>query len=373
MAKKLVFDKALFTCVVTLTSFGLVMVYSASAALARDSPSGFNPFLVKQTLAAGLGLIMMAAAMHFDYQLLRRKVVVYSLLGGVLVLLAAVPLVFVTLSAGAVLFSPPVNNARRWFFVGGISVQPSELAKLVLILFLAYQIDRKWERINQAQFLVPCLATIGLVAGLLLMEPDMGTAVLLVTAAAVMLFLAGLSWRYVATACALSIPTLYLLVTMAPYRARRLGTFLRPDDDPLGSGFQINQSLIAVGSGGFSGLGLGKSLQKFYFLPHPHSDFVFSIVCEELGMLGALCLLTLFGVLVARGIRAGLRAPDRFGAFLAWGFTALIGIQALTHISVSLALLPTKGISLPLVSYGGSSLVTTLAAAGIILNVSQHG
>ena len=141
----------------------------------------------------------------------------------------------------------------------------------------------------------------------------------------------------------------------------------------MGDGFQILQSLIAVGSGGLSGLGLGQSLQKLYYLPYPHSDFMFSIVCEELGMIGALCVLALFGVLVGRGIRAGLRAPDRFGAFLAWGFTALLGIQALTHISVSLSLLPTKGIPLPLVSYGGSSLVSTLTAAGVILNVSQHG
>ncbi|MCH9650578.1 MAG: putative lipid II flippase FtsW [Deltaproteobacteria bacterium] len=361
MAKKLAFDKMLFTSVVALASFGLVMVYSASAAIARDLDPAINPFLVKQTLAAGVGLIFMATAMHIDYQILRRKWLVYALLGGIVVLLVAV------------LFSPAVNNARRWFFLGGISVQPSELAKLVLIPFLAYQIDRKWDRINQAQCLVPCLAIVGLLAGLLLLEPDMGTAVLLMTTAAVMLFLAGLAWRYVVTAFALSIPMLYLLVTMAPYRARRLGTFLRPDDDPLGSGFQISQSLIAVGSGGFSGLGLGQSLQKLYYLPHPHSDFVFSIVCEELGMIGALCLLALFGALIARGIRAGLRAPDRFGAFLAWGFTALLGIQALTHISVSLSLLPTKGIPLPFVSYGGSSLVSTLTAAGVILNVSQHG
>ena len=361
MAKKLAFDKMLFTAVVALASFGLVMVYSASAAIARDSNLAINPFLVKQTLAAGVGLIFMAVAMHVDYQVLRRKWLVYALLGGIVVLLVAV------------LFSPALNNARRWFFFGGISVQPSELAKLVLIPFLAYQIDRKWDRVNQVQCLVPCLTVVGLFAGLLLLEPDMGTAVLLMTTAAVMLFLAGLAWRYVATAFALSIPLLYILVTMAPYRARRLGTFLRPDDDPLGSGFQISQSLIAVGSGGFSGLGLGQSLQKLYYLPHPHSDFVFSIVCEELGMIGALCVLALFGALVARGIRAGLRAPDRFGAFLAWGFTALIGIQALTHISVSLSLLPTKGIPLPFVSYGGSSLVSTLTAAGVILNVSQHG
>jgi cell division protein FtsW len=361
MAKKLAFDKVLFTAIVALAGFGLVMVYSASAALARDSGSVVNPFLVKQTLAAGVGLIAMAAAMHLDYQLLRRRPVIYALLGGVLVLLVLV------------LFSPPLNSARRWFFVGPLSVQPSELAKLAVIPFLAYQLDRKWGQVNRAACLLPCGVIMALVAGLVLLEPDMGTAVLLVSTAAVMFFIAGLAWHYIATAAILSVPALYLLVTMAPYRARRLGAFLRPEDDPLGSGFQITQSLIAVGSGGASGVGLGQSLQKLYYLPHPHSDFVFSIVCEELGMVGALVVLSLFGVLLWRGARAGLRAPDRFGSLLALGVTALLGIQALTHISVALALVPTKGIPLPFVSYGGSSLVSTLAASGLLLNVSQHG
>ena len=361
MAKKLAFDKMLFTTVVALTGFGLVMIYSASAALALDSESLVNPFLVKQSLAAGIGLMLMAAAMHFDYQWLRRPALIYLLMVAMVAVLVAV------------LFSPPLNNARRWFFVGGLSIQPSEIAKLVLIPFLAYQIDRKWDRINHLHCLLPCAIAAGTFAALILLQPDMGTAVLMLAAAATMLFLAGLAWRYVATTLVLSVPALYLLVAMAPYRARRLGTFLRPDEDPLGSGFQIAQSLIAVGSGGVQGLGLGQSLQKLYYLPHPHSDFVFSIVCEELGLLGAVLLLGLLGVFLWRGARAGLRAPDRFGSFLAWGFTALIGIQALTHISVALALMPTKGIPLPFVSYGGSSLVGTMTACGLILNVSQHG
>lgn len=361
MAKKLAFDKMLFTTVVALSGFGLVMIYSASAALALDSESLVNPFLVKQSLAAGIGLMLMAAAMHFDYQILRRKTVIYGLLAVIVALLVMV------------LFSPPVNNARRWFFLGGLSIQPSEIAKLALVPFMAYQIDRKWDRLNHLHCLLPCAAVTGALAGLILLQPDMGTAVLVVAAAAAMLFLGGLAWRYVTAAAVLSVPALYGLVTMAPYRARRLGTFLRPDEDPLGSGFQIAQSLIAVGSGGIQGLGLGESLQKLYYLPHPHSDFVFSIVCEELGLLGAILVLGLFGVFLWRGARAGFKAPDRFGTFLAWGFTALIGIQALTHISVALALMPTKGIPLPFVSYGGSSLVSTLTACGLILNVSQHG
>lgn len=361
MAKKLAFDKVLFTVIVALSGFGLVMVYSASAALARDSELAVNPFLVKQSLAAGVGLIAMAGAMHLDYQVLRRRPVVYGLLGGALLLLILV------------LFSPPLNSARRWFFVGPVSIQASELAKLAVIPFLAYQLDRKWGQVNQPACLVPCGAVMALVAGLILLEPDLGTAALLLATTAVLFFISGLAWQYVVTVGIASIPALYLLVTMAPYRARRLGAFLNPGDDPLGSGFQISQSLIAVGSGGFSGLGLGQSLQKLYYLPHPHSDFMFSIVCEELGMVGALFMLGLFGVLLWRGVRAGLRAPDRFGSLLAWGITALLGIQALIHVSVALALMPTKGIPLPFVSYGGSSLVSTLTASGLLLNVSQHG
>ncbi|MCB1037209.1 MAG: FtsW/RodA/SpoVE family cell cycle protein, partial [Acidobacteria bacterium] len=212
MAKKLAFDKALFTSVVALMGFGLVMIYSASAALAMDTQSAINPFLVKQSLAAGIGLILMAAAMHFDYQLLRRPVVIYGLLAILVFLLVAV------------LFSPPLNNARRWFFLGGLSLQPSEIAKLALIPFLAYQIDRKWDRINHLHCLLPCAAAAGTISALILLEPDMGTAVLLLGTTAAMLFLAGLAWRYVVSAVLAAIPALYLLVAMAPYRARRLGT-----------------------------------------------------------------------------------------------------------------------------------------------------
>jgi cell division protein FtsW len=361
MAKKLAFDKILFTAVVSLVGFGLLMVYSASAAVARDSAGFINPFLVKQTLAAAVGLVAMGVTMHLDYQKLRRPIVIYGLLAGLVVLLCLV------------LFSAPVNNARRWFHLGGISLQPSELAKLAVIPFLAYQIDRKWDRINHPHFLIPCAAVLGMVAGLILLEPDLGTAVLLVGTAALMIFLAGLAWRYVVGMALAGIPLIYLLVIIAPYRAQRLTTFLDPDKDPLGSGFQVLQSLIAVGSGGITGLGLGQSLQKLYFLPHPHSDFVFAIICEELGMIGAVLVLAAFGVVLWRGGLAGLQAPDRFGTYLAWGVTALIGLQAFFHISVSLALLPTKGIPLPFISYGGSSLVSTMAACGVLLNVSQHG
>lgn len=360
MAKKLAVDKVLFTAVVLLLSFGLVMVFSASAALARGS-SGWNPFLIKQGVAAGLGLVLMITLMHLDYRHLRRPVIVYSLLGVELALLIGV------------LFAPELNATRRWFFVAGISVQPSELAKLALVPFLAYLIEKREEKVNDAAFLLPAALFTALLGGLILLQPDMGTAVLLGATAFLLTFLAGLSWRYLACALALVPPLIAALVWMEPYRRERLFAFIDPEKDPLGSGFQALQSLIAVGSGGVFGLGAGKSVQKLYFLPHPESDFIFSIVAEELGMLGALAVVAAFGVLAWRGIRAGLKAPDVFGRYLGWGLTGVLVMQALINVSVTIALLPTKGIPLPFISYGGSSLVVTLCACGVLLNISQHG
>jgi len=358
MAKKLAFDKVLFTTVVLLMFFGLVMVYSASAALSRNH--GLGHFLIKQSLAAGLGLLLMGWLMHVDYRRLREPAVIYTLMGFCLVLLVAV------------LFSPQLNATRRWFFLAGISIQPSELAKLALIPFLAYQIDKKEEQVNKLSFLLPAGFFTALTASLILLEPDMGTAVLLCATFFLMIFLAGLSWRYILAALAVVPPLLGALVMMEPYRRQRLFAFLDPERDPLGSGFQALQSLIAVGSGGVFGLGPGKSMQKLFFLPHPESDFIFSIVAEELGMIGALAVVIAFAVLAWRGLAAGAKAPDTFGRYLGWGLTGVLVIQALLNVSVSVALLPTKGIPLPFISYGGSSLVVTLCICGVLLNLSQH-
>lgn len=361
MAKKLAFDKVLFTAVCFLVAFGLAMVYSASGALARDHGAGANPFLIKQALAAALGFAAMWVAMHADYRLLRKPAVVYALVIGALSLLVAV------------LFAPKLNNTRRWFFVGGISVQPSELAKLALIPFLAYQLEKKEGQVNSRELLAPCLVLVALMAGLVLLQPDMGTAALLVSAAMLLLFLAGLAWRWVLLGSVAALPLVAWVVFSADYRRERLLAFLDPEKDPLGSGFQALQSLIAVGSGGLLGLGPGQSMQKLYFLPYPHSDFIYAIVGEELGLLGALGVVGLFMVLLWRGVRAGLRAPDPLGRYLAWGFTGILVLQALINVSVALALLPTKGIPLPFISYGGSSLVVSMTACGVLLNVSQHG
>ncbi len=361
MAKKLAYDSVLFTTVIILVGLGLIIVYSASAAFARDEGDRFNPFLVKQCVAAGVGLVAMWLAMHVDYRHLRRPAVAYGLVAVVLLLLIAT------------LFGPTLNNTRRWLFVGGLSIQPSELAKLVLIAFFAYQIERKLERESQRDLILPCGLVLGVMAALILLQPDLGTAVLLCAAALLMLFLAGVQWRYFFAGVLALLPTVWLLVATVPYRRRRLLAFLDPSAEPLDAGYQARQSLIAVGSGGILGVGLGESAQKLYFLPHPHSDFIYSIVAEELGLLGASGVLVLFGLLLWRGIRAGLRAPDVLARHLAWGLTGVLVLQALVHISVALALLPTKGIPLPFVSYGGSSLVVSMTMCGVILNISQHG
>ncbi len=360
MAQKLYFDRVLFTAVMLLLGLGLVMVFSASAALARERGLAYNPFFVKQCMAAAIGLAAMFLVMHVDYRWLRRPVVAYALGLGALALLVAV------------LFAPTLNNSRRWFFVGGVSVQPSELAKVALVAFIAYQIDRKKDRLSSYAFLIPASFATALAATLVLAGRDLGSAVLLCLPPFLMIVLAGISLRYLAIGGAMLLPVIGVAILLVPYRLKRWTAFLDPESDPLGSGFQVLQSLIAVGSGGLFGLGPGNSMQKLYFLPSPHADFIFSIVAEELGFIGSLVVIGLFGVLLWRGVLAGARVHDDLGRYLAWGLTAMLVAQALLHISVALALLPTTGIPLPLISHGGSSLVATLIACGIILNVSQH-
>ncbi len=361
MARKLTLDRWLFATVVALVGFGLVAVHSASAPVARVKAGSWNPFFWKQVLAVAIGGVGMWAALRIDYRRFRDPMLALGLVGLALGLL------------GLVLLSPEVNGTRRWLFLGGISFQPVEFAKLALVVFLAQQLERKSNRINQRELLGPVAGVVGGMAGLTLLQPDLGSAVLLLLTAGAMLFLAGLSWRWIATGLGALVPALLLVVLAAPYRRARLLAFLHPESDPLGSGFQALQSLIAVGSGGWFGLGPGGSIQKLYFLPYPHSDFVFSIAAEEWGFLGAVSVLGLFGVFCWRGLRASWRAPDLLGRYLGFGCVAVLVVQALLHISVAVALLPTKGIPLPFLSYGGTAMVASLVASGLLLNVSQHG
>jgi cell division protein FtsW len=361
MARKLKSDPILFLATVLLVGLSIVMVYSASAVVALERYQQPYLFLTKQLLWGALGLAILAVAMRVDYRTYRQPLFIWSCLG------------IVTLALIAVLFSAPVNNARRWFSIGGLGIQPSELAKLSAIIFIAALLERRMHRVNEIGYALTPIAVVVLgLVGLILLEPDFGTAASLALIAAIMVFAAGLSYATIVGACLVAVPLVAALIMGSDYRRRRLFAFLNPWEDPLGDGFQIIQSLIAVGTGGVSGRGLMNGVQKLFYLPEPHTDFIYAVISEELGLIGATFVLACFCVIAWRGLRVTLRAPDSFGAFLALGLTAMITLQAFVNMSVVLGLLPTKGIPLPFVSAGGSSLLMNLLGMGVLLNVSQH-
>jgi len=362
MAKKVASDATLFAVTAALLGLGLVMVWSASYNLAQERHGNPYHFLMKQVLWACLGLMVMVLAMRIDYRKLRQPGVVYSAVGGTAVLLIVV------------LFMPEVNDTHRWIRIGGLSFQPAELAKLTVILFLAYHLERKADRVNDfLSGLFPALLLLGWFAFLIYNQPDLGSAATLVLIGAVMLFLGGVRLRYFATLGVVGVPLLAHMIMQAAYRRERIEAFLNPWSDARGSGYQIIQSLIAVGTGGLTGKGLMEGQQKNFYLPYPYSDFIFAVIGEELGLVGALCVLGGFVLFLWRGIRAAWNAPDPFGMHLAAGLTLAVVLQAFTNLSVVVGLVPTKGIVLPFISAGGSSLVLTLFAVGLLLNVSQHG
>ena len=361
MARKLKSDKLLFLATLLLVCASVVMVYSASAALAMDryqQPPYF--FLFKQVTWAVLGICLLSLMMRVDYRNLKQPVVIWTALG---ISTAALVIVF---------FGPVINGTRRWFALGGIGVQPSELAKIAVILFTAAVLERRMEKIDQVTALAPVAVVTGVVCGLIVLEPDYGTAFTVLLIVAVMVFAAGLHYRYLVPLVLLMAPLLLVVLASADYRRRRLLSFLDPWADPLGDGFQVIQSQIAVGTGGLLGQGLMAGRQKLGFLPAPHTDFIYAVIAEETGLLGATVILLCFSVIVWRGLHVAAVAPDRFGAFLALGLTMMVAFQAFINISVVLGLMPTKGIPLPFVSSGGSSLLISLLGMGILLNVSQH-
>jgi cell division protein FtsW len=361
MARKLKSDQTLFLATLLLVCLSVVMVYSASAVIAMERYQQPYLFLTKQLMWATLGLAFLWIVMRVDYRIYREPVFIWTCLAVVAVCLVAV------------MFSPPVNNARRWFSIGGLGIQPSELAKLAAIFFIADMLERRMHRINELGYgLVPIGIVVGGLVGLILIEPDFGTAMTLALIAAVMVFAAGLNYTYVFGTILLGVPLIAMVAMSADYRRRRLLSFLNPWEDPLGDGFQIIQSLIAVGTGGVTGKGLMNGVQKLFYLPEPHTDFIFSVISEELGLIGATLVVVCFCIITWRGLRVVLRAPDSFGAFLALGLTTMVAVQAFMNMSVVLSLMPTKGIPLPLVSSGGSSLLINLVGMGILLNVSQH-
>ncbi len=361
MARTLKYDKVLFTATLLLVFGSIVMVYSASALVALERYQQPYLFVTRQVMWAVLGLAVMAVAMRVDYRTYRHDAFVWALLGMVALMLIGV------------LFSPPINGTRRWFGLGGLGVQPSELAKLAGVLFAALILERRMHRIDELSYsLLPIAIVVGVLAGLILLQPDFGTAMSLLLIVVAMVFAAGLNYRYLVGAVLVALPAVYVVLVSAPYRRRRLLAFWDPWADPLGDGFQIIQSLIAVGTGGVFGRGLMEGVQKLFYLPEPHTDFIFAVIGEELGLMGATGVLACFCLIGWRGLRISLRAQDSFGSLVALGITSMIVVQAFVNMSVVLGLMPTKGIPLPLVSAGGSSLLISLLGMGVLLNISQH-
>jgi cell division protein FtsW len=361
-------DRWLFGVTLALCLFGAVMILSASAMTAEQQYGHSYIFLVRQAAWLMIGLLGMFVLMRTDYHKLREPAVVYPVLCTVLLMLV-----------GA-FFMDKSHATHRWIRFGPVGIQPSELAKLAVILYLAWFLDQK-RRVKTGmefckedfvQTMLPAVGPVLVCVGLILAQPDLGTSVDIVLIATAILFVAGLSWKWIAAGAAVAIPALCLLIVLAPYRMARLLAFLDPSSDPQGAGFQLRQSLIAVGSGGLTGVGLMESKQKLFYLPEAHTDFIYAVICEELGFIGAMIVIALFVVYGRRGIRAAFAAPDAFGRLLALGITTMVLCQALINFAVVLGMVPTKGIPLPFISYGGSSLLVMLLGTGVLLNISQQ-
>ena len=368
MPRRLENDRWLFGVTLVLCLFGAVMIFSASAVTAQQQYGHSYIFLVRQAVWLVLGLLGMFALMKTDYRRLREPAVVYPVVSAVLLMLVGT------------LFLDKSHSTHRWIKFGPLNLQPSELAKLAVILYLAWFFDLKrrgkasmeFRKEDFLQTILPAAGPILVCVVLILLQPDLGTSVDIVLIAAAVLFVAGLSWKWLVVGAAVAIPALYLLITQVSYRQARLLAFLDPTSDPQGAGFQLLQSLIAVGSGGFNGVGLMESKQKLFYLPEAHTDFIYAVICEELGFIGAMVVLALFVIYGWRGMRAAFGAPDGFGRLLAIGITAMVLCQALINFAVVLGIVPTKGIPLPFISYGGSSLLVMLLATGVLLNISQQ-
>jgi cell division protein FtsW len=351
----------LVATILGLTGFGVVMVFSAGAAFAAKTYGDWTYFLKHEAVYGAAGLVAFAIGMRLDYSIYRRL---------------AYPLLFLSMAmlAAVLKMGPAINGAVRWFRWGALSFQPSELAKFALALYLAVLLARKAEKVKDFRmgFLPPLVMT-GIFLVLLLKQPDLGTAVIMGVTALGLLFVAGTRTSYILLSVLVAAPIGWkVFIAGEPWRMRRFLAFLYPWQFRRDTGYQLYESLISVGSGGLWGQGLGQGHQKLFFLPEAHTDFILAIVGEELGLCGVLAVLLAFTVLVWRGLRAATRARDAFGCYLAFGVTLLFGLQALVNMGVVLGLLPTKGLPLPFVSYGGTALVMSLFMAGVLANISAR-
>ncbi len=354
------YDPLLLVAVLGLVGFGLVMVYSASAITAQDKLGDSFYFLKRQATAAGVGLLAMAVAMKLGYRRMARL---------------AYPLLIVTIILLVLVLIPGlgtmVGGAKRWLRVPGISIQPAEIAKVSWVIYLAYSLAKKREKVKHFSIgFVPHLGLAGLLVLLCMLEPDFGSSVALLFLMFVMLFAAGAKLSYILGMVLAAIPFAYVAIASSPYRMKRITAFLDPWANRQGSGYQVAESLMSIGSGGLTGLGLGDGRQKLFFLPEAHTDFIFAIVGEELGLLGVGFLISLYGIVIWRGLRAALNATEAFGTYLGLGVVSLIAFQACVNMAVAMGAVPTKGLTLPFISYGGSSLIVLMGAAGLLLSIS---
>jgi cell division protein FtsW len=355
-------DRALLLAVGALTAFGLVMVFSASEVQGWLWFHNAAYYFERQLMWLALGVILLFAGASLDYHRLRPLAMPLAVVTVVLMVLVLLPH-----------FGVEVNGARRWLRLGPLQMQPAELAKIAAIVFMALWLERHRDRLSSLENgVVPFLALLGLTVLLVILERDLGTTLIVAGILLAQFLVAGGRKRHVLLLALIMALCVYLFIRMEPYRLHRILAFVDPWSDPLNTGFQAIQSVVALGSGGFAGLGLGHSIQKYQWLPFAHTDFIFAIVGEETGLLGTSAVLGLFGLFAYRGYRVALKAPDAFGSLLACGVTTWIALQALINIAAVTVTLPTTGIPLPFISYGGSSLAITLLAVGILINVSTQ-
>lgn len=355
------YDPLIFMSVFLLIGLGLIMVYSSSAAIAYQKFNDPYYFFKRQLSWIILGALLMSFFMRLDYSALQN--ITYPVLIITLVLLVLV--LFPQ-------FGKKVGGAQRWLQLGGFTFQPSELAKFTLILYVVHSLVKKQEKIKDFFYgYLPNLVVLGIFSILFLLQPDMGTTVIMLTVIFILFFIAGIKFSHLFYSILMLLPALCAAVLNSEYQRNRIVSFLNPEKDPLGSGYQIIQSFLAFGRGNIFGMGLGDGRQKLFFLPEPHTDFIFSIIGEELGFVGTVIVVLLFLVIIWRGVQIALKSTDLYGAYLSLGLTSLIGVQAMVNLAVSVGLLPTKGLTLPFVSMGGSSLIVSMVSAGVLLNISK--
>jgi cell division protein FtsW len=361
MAKRVSVDRWLFTVTLLLVCVGLVMVFSASAVMAKERYGSPYNFLLKQAIWTLAGIAVMLVGMKVDYRRFKTPAFIFSLLG------------LTTLMLISVFFLDRAHNTHRWIHWGTFSFQPSEVAKPAIIFFLAYFLEGRTKSMDDwRNTLLPAVIPTLVFLGLIVFQPDLGTAIACASITVCILYVAGMRMRYFGYTLLAAIPALYILIFHVSYRRDRILAFVNPYADPQGRGFHIIQSLIAVSTGGITGLGLMEGKQKLFYLPEPHTDFIYAVTAEEFGLLGSVLLATLFAVFLWRGLRTAVKTQDTFARYLAVGITCMVVLQAFINMSVVLGMMPTKGIPLPLVSYGGSSLFVTLACVGVLLNITQQ-